>query len=261
MLKLIYNNMINYYNILNLTNNATLTEIKKAYKKLVFLYHPDKTNNDLEKKEKFLQITDAYEILKDPYKKRKYDIIYTSYTSSIFQAKKFEQTIKEKSEKLDISVTLIISLRDVYSKNTIDIIYKKYKYIDNEIKLINTKYKLNINNIRKTQNLDFIKKGHQSKYYKDKIGTLKINIVYKNVFGYEIKKDGLYYKLNVHFQDAIDGNIIDYVHLDNNIIKINVPKNANNGNKIILKEKGLLIKNKRQDLIIVLNIFIDYNRL
>jgi len=253
--------MINYYNVLNIKNTATLSEIKKAYKKLALQYHPDKTNNDLLKKEKFLKIKDAYDILKDPNKKRKYDIIYTSYTNSIFNANKFEQTIKEHTEKLDISITLIISLRDVYSKKTIDINYKKNTYVDNVIKSIDTIYKLNINNIRRSKKLDILKNGHQSKYYKDKIGTLKINIIYKNVEGYEITKNGLYYVLDVHFQDAIDGNTIEYTHLDNNILKINVPKKANNGDKIIIPKKGLEEKNKKQDLVLILNITIDYDRL
>ena len=252
--------MINYYDVLNIKNNATLSEIKKAYKKLALIYHPDKTNNDLVKKDKFLKIKDAYDILKDPNKKRKYDRIYTLYKNSI-NANKFEQTIKSHKEKLDISITLIISLRDVYSKKIIDIKYKKNTYVNNILKSIDTIYELNIINNQKSKKLNILKNGHQSKYYKNKIGTLKINIIYKNVEGYEIKDTGLYYILDVHFQDAIDGNTIDYKHLDNTILKINVPKKANNGDKIIIKEKGLIIKNKKQDLIMIINIIIDYDRL
>jgi DnaJ-class molecular chaperone len=253
--------MINYYDILNIKNTATISEIKKAYKHLAIKFHPDKTNNDLIKKEKFIQITEAYEILKDSKKKKRYDIMYASYNSSIFHAKRFEQTIKENTEKLDISVTLIISLRDVYSKETIEIKYKKKTYIDNDIELIDTVYLLNIKNIRKSKKINIKNQGHQSKYYKDKIGTLKINVVYKNVKDYRIIDDALFYNLDIHFQDAIDGIIIDYLHLDNSIIKINVPKKTNNGDKIIISEKGLLVKNKRQDLILIINIVIDYDRL
>jgi hypothetical protein len=52
----------NYYRILGLPNNATIDEIKKAYRKLAYLYHPDK-NPTTEAKDKFIAITEAYEFL------------------------------------------------------------------------------------------------------------------------------------------------------------------------------------------------------
>ena len=51
-----------YYNILGLPNNASNEEIRKKYRKLVMLYHPDK-NPDLTAQVKFLEITQAYNIL------------------------------------------------------------------------------------------------------------------------------------------------------------------------------------------------------
>lgn len=64
--------MINYYKILNINNNATDKEIKKAYKTLVLKYHPDK-NNGKTSGNKFELITNAYHILIDPYTRGKYD--------------------------------------------------------------------------------------------------------------------------------------------------------------------------------------------
>ena len=51
-----------YYSILGLSNNASNEEIRKKYRKLVMLYHPDK-NPDLTAQAKFLEITQAYNIL------------------------------------------------------------------------------------------------------------------------------------------------------------------------------------------------------
>ncbi|XP_045534526.1 dnaJ homolog subfamily C member 10-like [Papilio machaon] len=64
---------VSYYEILGVSKQAATQEIKQAYKKLAIKYHPDK-NSDEAVQEKFLKITEAYETLKDPEKRRKYDI-------------------------------------------------------------------------------------------------------------------------------------------------------------------------------------------
>ncbi len=62
-----------YYKILGVLKNASQDEIKKAYRKLALKYHPDKTNGDKKAEERFKEIGEAYEVLKDPEKRKKYD--------------------------------------------------------------------------------------------------------------------------------------------------------------------------------------------
>jgi len=62
-----------YYEILGLEKSASEDDIKKAYRKLAVQYHPDKNPGDKNAEEKFRQATEAYEILKDPDKRSKYD--------------------------------------------------------------------------------------------------------------------------------------------------------------------------------------------
>ncbi len=62
-----------YYKVLGVSKSATQDEIKKAYRKLAIKYHPDKTKGDKAKEEKFKEIAEAYEVLGDPEKRKKYD--------------------------------------------------------------------------------------------------------------------------------------------------------------------------------------------
>lgn len=65
---------ITYYDILELQRNASQDDIKKSYRRLAKIYHPDKTNGDKIKEQKFKEISDAYNILSDKQKKEEYDI-------------------------------------------------------------------------------------------------------------------------------------------------------------------------------------------
>ena len=63
-----------YYEVLNVSKDATTTEIKKAYRKLALKYHPDKNPGDKEAEEKFKVISEAYAVLSDSEKRKIYDM-------------------------------------------------------------------------------------------------------------------------------------------------------------------------------------------
>jgi len=61
-----------YYNVLGVDKKASQDDIKKAYRKLARQYHPD-TNKDSGAEERFKQVSEAYDVLSDPEKRKKYD--------------------------------------------------------------------------------------------------------------------------------------------------------------------------------------------
>ena len=62
-----------YYKILGVERTATADEIKRAYKKVAIKYHPDRNPGNKEAEEKFKQAAEAYDVLRDPDKRARYD--------------------------------------------------------------------------------------------------------------------------------------------------------------------------------------------
>ena len=125
-----------YYDCLNLKPGATIDEIKKAYKKLALIYHPDK--NITEKKdttEKFKQINIAYEVLGDTEKRKIYDNGGEEALSEFSERNGFSEMntpadifniffggydnkSRKKDKCADLTHTIIVTLEDLYKGTT-----------------------------------------------------------------------------------------------------------------------------------------------
>jgi len=66
-------NKRDYYDVLGVNKNATAEQIKKAYRKLAMEFHPDRNPGDKNAEEKFKEAAEAYEVLRDPDKRQRYD--------------------------------------------------------------------------------------------------------------------------------------------------------------------------------------------
>ena len=112
-----------YYEILNLPEGATKAQIKKSYRKLVKLYHPD-VSNDPNAHEKYLEINQAYEALLDPKPKHKGSSSGPSSKTSKWNrykresSKKYAQRQAKKAQEIELFYQ---SLRKGWRRNWIRI--------------------------------------------------------------------------------------------------------------------------------------------
>ncbi len=83
--------MKDYYKILQVTRSSTEEEIRKSYRKLAMQHHPDRNPENPQAEEFFIEVTEAYGVLTDPEKRRKYDKLRAGMRSGFPGANKSDE--------------------------------------------------------------------------------------------------------------------------------------------------------------------------
>ena len=162
------------YSLLGIKNTATNSEIRKAYRRLVFLCHPDKNKTDPDASSKFANISRAYKILSNPESKKIYD-----------ETGEYDE---ENQGEINITETLTY-FRKIYSPKDIENYEKKYVGSKDEEEDLIHFYNENGGDITKILEwIPFSKNGDVERYVK----------IYEKLF----KKKTL--KKNKKFEDSKD---------------------------------------------------------
>lgn len=233
-----------YYETLNIKSDATLSEIKTAFKKLATQYHPDKNSST---EELFKEINEAYQILSDDKKRKDYD--ETLRYKNIF--KSYNDFYKENN---DLILDIKISLKDIYLGVSKKITYNKN---ENGISRKDNVVIENVQNIIKDNKLTFKNKGHVGL---TSIGDLIINVniendlVFKNINIYDLS-----FVVKLDFIKLLNGCKYTIMHIDGKLLNINIPKQTKPGQILKVSNKGLYKNNSgdRGDLYITIELDIN----
>ena len=123
---------VNFYRILNIPSKAKASEIKEAYLRLAKIYHPDKNRGNPLAEKKFSQINSAYQVLKDPKKRKELDESLkelekdpSSASTPLmpFSAVSPPSIPSGKEKGIDLELVLKLSMEDLCQSRTVPLSY------------------------------------------------------------------------------------------------------------------------------------------
>ena len=263
--------MKDLYKILNIDKSSTDNEIKKAYKKLAFQYHPDK-NKSSDAESKFREISEAYDILMNTDKRRMYDNFgYDSISGDIPQINPldlfqslFNVDFTGLGENMNSNIFVFSDLSSMPFMNSNPIMkynlecsleelyhgtQKEFSILHNtkEISNKSTKYVINVKRGSKNDDNIVVKEGGNYIPELNLTEDLVIQIVEKEHPRYRRKDNDLYIIENISLCEALTGVNISIDHFDELInVKINQIVKPNQMFQVF--NKGMPIKHDNQSL-------------
>jgi len=273
------------YETLEVSQNASESEIKKAYRKLARKYHPD-VNKDKDAEEKFKEINAAYEVLSDKEKKAQYD----QYGDSMFGGQNFHDFSQAQGGNVDLDEILRQMFsggggggfggfnsggRQSYSSGGFSGFggaggFAQEPNLDIEAKvtipfsvaILGGTHSVSVNGerfdikipagVKTGEKLRVRGKGHAQN---GKAGDLFLKITVAPSPDYEREGDNLVKTIDVPLYAALFGEKIAIQTLEKEI-KLKIPQNTKNGQRFRVKEMGAMNRKTKQrgDLYLKANI-------
>lgn len=232
-----------YYAILGVPRDASQEEIKKAYRRLARQYHPDTNPGNKAAEEKFKEIQEAYEVLSNPETRAKYDRLGSNWRMyeqmgqeppqggfagwadiphfegfSDFFRIFFGEDFARRSR--DVEYRLPVTLEELYKGG------KKAVRVGNDLVEVplrpgtspNTRIRL---------------RGRAPSG-----GDLLLRLELQPHPTFTLKDKDLYTSIQVPLYTALLGGSVEFVHLDGQRLRINIPPETPNGHTFRLRSKG-----------------------
>lgn len=238
------------YETLEVSENSSADEIKKAYRKLARKYHPD-VNKDPAAEEKFKEINGAYEVLSDQEKKLQYD----QHGDSMFGGQNFHDFARgqDSNQNLDEILRQMFGGGGGFNQGGFgggfqepDLDTSAQISVDFNTSIIGGKQHISLNNdsfdikipegIKDGQKIRAKGKG---KSYQGQRGDLILKINVYESDEYERDEDTLTKYFDVPLKTALFGGKIEIETIHKNIT-LKVPKNTKQNQKFRVKELGVL---------------------
>lgn len=285
-----------YYKILGVSKQASQEEIKKAYRKLAVKYHPDKNQGDKQSEERFKEISEAYEVLRNPEKRKKYDQLGANwkqyqdagnYGSGFGRERPEGRSFYYEGNMGDFFGGGANDFSDFFNaffgdfggasshfggrqqqRNGNDLraeveisLSEAYSGTTRLVNVNGQKLRMNIKpGAYDGQELRMQGKGEKG-IQGGPDGNLYLKLKIKPEKGYTIKGNDLYLKVNVDLYTAILGGKITLNTLAGKV-NVPIPKGAQNESKLRLKGKGMPVYGKpgnAGDLYVQLHVVIPKN--
>lgn len=254
-------NKKDYYEILGIDRSASEREIKSAYRKLAKKYHPDANPGDREAEEKFKELSEAYDVLKDSEKRKLYDRFghaafdenmnynqpqHENYREYHFTGEDFEDIFKDifgsrsrrrASRGADIRAELTVSFDEAALGAS-----RKLYFEGSSQKPLEVKIPAGIDEGQSIRLRGNGQPGDDGMSAGDMY--IKIHIAPKS--GYERKGTDVYITEEIPYTTAVLGGSAVFPTLYGRV-KCSIPPGTQSGSKIRIRNKGIVsMKNKGQ---------------
>jgi len=247
--------MKDYYKVLGVSESASPSEIKKAFRKLAVEHHPDRGGDE----KKFKEANEAYDTLKDTSKKQEYDTMRRFGSRSRGKGSNFKFTTGGFDEffggdffeefmsgmgptrqryrprprgNKDVSIRITMSIKEIMTsvKRTISV-----KLPSGREEIVDVKIGAGIQN---GVVLKYVGLGDDSDPNLPR-GNLLIRVTILDSDGYTRKLNDLWTDKTINAFDAMRGTEFDIRDLEDNIVKVKVPAGTQPGSVLLLKNKGM----------------------
>ena len=266
---------MDYYALLGLQQTATTDDIKSAYRKQAKSDHPD-TGGD---PEKFKQLNEAHDILKDPDKPAHYDHTRAGFgrihvningknhdifsdifsdMSSTFgdqsgpfaKPRNYRKQIKNK----DLNITVACNLKDTLMQQEKSV---SIKHISGDRRIVQITIP---RGVKDNDRIRYTGLGDAS-FQELTPGDLYVTITVSNETNFQINGNHLYCTHTLDCFDAITGTVVTIKGLDNKTLNITIPSGTQNSTMFSLKKQGLYEKQShdRGNIVLVVAIKIPEN--